>query len=122
MARLRRTAGTSFALWGTTRGRAPPPGNDAPKSLGGGHMKHRILIADDEEPARSGLASLLSTWGYDVEVAIDGKNALDRAAVFQPCVVIADMVMPGMDGMALLKPLTEALPDAVVIFLTGHAT
>ena len=85
-------------------------------------MKHRILIADDEEPARSGLASLLSTWGYDVEVAIDGKSALDRAAVFQPCVVIADMVMPGMDGMALLKPLTEALPDAVVIFLTGHAT
>ena len=85
-------------------------------------MKHRILIADDEEPARSGLASLLSTWGYDVEVAIDGKNALDQAAVFQPCVVIADMVMPGMDGMALLKPLTEALPDAVVIFLTGHAT
>ena len=85
-------------------------------------MKHRILIADDEEPARSGLASLLSTWGYDVEVAIDGENALDRAAVFQPCVVIADMVMPGTDGMALLKPLAEALPDAVVIFLTGHAT
>jgi DNA-binding NtrC family response regulator len=85
-------------------------------------MKPRILIADDEEPARSGLASLLSTWGYDVEVAVDGKDALDRAAEFQPSVVIADMVMPGMDGLALLKPLVEALPNVVVIFLTGHAT
>src|SRR3990170_1048809 len=122
MARPGRTAGTSFALCQTGRGTTSPPGNDAPKSLGGGHMKHRILIADDEEPARSGLASLLSTWVYDVEVAIEGILAVDRAAVFQPCVVIADMVMPGTDGMALLKPLAEALPDVVVIFLTGHAT
>ena len=85
-------------------------------------MKHRILIADDEEPARSGLAELLSTWGYEVETAVDGNDALDRAARFQPCIVIADMVMPGMDGMALLKPLTETVPDAAIIFLTGHGT
>src|SRR3982074_1326602 len=63
-----------------------------------GNMKHRILIADDDESARSGLADLLSTWGYQVEEAIDGKDALERAPAFGPSVVIADLVMPGLDG------------------------
>jgi DNA-binding NtrC family response regulator len=85
-------------------------------------MKHRILIADDEESARTGLASLLSTWGYDVDEAVDGKDALERAAEFHPSVVIADMIMPGLDGLSLLKPLSELDPAAVVILLTGHAT
>ena len=53
-------------------------------------MKHRTLVADDEESARSGLASLLSTWGHDVELAADGKDALGRAAELEPSVVIED--------------------------------
>jgi DNA-binding NtrC family response regulator len=85
-------------------------------------MKHRVLIADDEEHARCGLASLLSAWGYEVEEAVDGKDALERASVFHPSVVIADVIMPGVDGLALLKPLAELEPAAVVILLTGHAT
>ena len=85
-------------------------------------MKYRILIADDDESARSGLADLLSTWGFEVEEAIDGKDALEKAPTFAPAVVIADLVMPALDGVALLKPLAEACPDAVVILLTGHAT
>jgi DNA-binding NtrC family response regulator len=87
-----------------------------------GNMKHRILIADDDESARSGLADLLSTWGYQVEEAIDGKDALERAPAFGPSVVIADLVMPGLDGVALLKPLAELNPNTAVILLTGHAT
>ena len=85
-------------------------------------MKRRILIADDDESARSGLADLLSTWGYEVEEAIDGKDALERAPAFGPSVVIADLVMPGLDGVALLKPLAELNPNTAVILLTGHAT
>ncbi len=85
-------------------------------------MKHRILVADDDESARSGLASLLSTWGYEVEEAVDGKDALERACAFRPSVVIADLVMPGLDGLGLLKPLAASLPSAAVILLTGHAT
>jgi DNA-binding NtrC family response regulator len=85
-------------------------------------MRHRILIADDDESARSGLAELLSTWGYEVEEAIDGKDALERAPAFGPAVVIADLVMPGLDGVALLKPLAELNPNTAVILLTGHAT
>ena len=85
-------------------------------------MKHRILVADDDEAARSGLADLLSSWGYEVEQAMDGKDALEKAPEFGPAVVIADLVMPALDGVALLKPLAEVCPYAVVILLTGHAT
>jgi DNA-binding NtrC family response regulator len=85
-------------------------------------MKHRILIADDDESASSGLAELLSSWGYAVELAIDGKDALEKAPAFGPAVVIADLVMPVLDGVALLKPLAEVCPNAVVILLTGQAT
>jgi DNA-binding NtrC family response regulator len=85
-------------------------------------MKHRILIADDDDSARSGLADLLSSWGFEVEQAIDGKDALEKAPAFGPSVVIADLVMPALDGVALLKPLAEVYPNAVVILLTGHAT
>jgi DNA-binding NtrC family response regulator len=85
-------------------------------------MKHRVLIADDEEHARSGLAALVSGWGYEVEEATDGTEALARAGEFHPGVVIADVVMPGLDGMGLLKSLAEVEPAAAVILLTGHAT
>jgi DNA-binding NtrC family response regulator len=83
---------------------------------------HRVLVADDDETARSGLCSLLSLWGYEVQEVADGKQALERAPGFAPSIVIADLVMPGLDGLGLLKPLTSALPNVAVILLTGHAT
>lgn len=85
-------------------------------------MKHRVLIVDDEESTRSGLAGLLSTWGFEAEQAVDGRDALEKAPAFGPDVVIADLVMPALDGVALLKPLAEVCPNAAVILLTGHAT
>jgi DNA-binding NtrC family response regulator len=85
-------------------------------------MKQRILIADDDEAGRSGLAALLSTWGYEVQEAVDGKDALERAPVFRPSLVIADVVMPVIDGNGLLKPSAAAVPEAAVILLTGHGS
>jgi DNA-binding NtrC family response regulator len=85
-------------------------------------MRHRVLIADDEEDARTGLASLVSTWGYEVAEAVDGKDALERASAFHPSVVIADVIMPEVGGLALLKPLADLEPAAAVILLTGYGT
>jgi DNA-binding NtrC family response regulator len=85
-------------------------------------MTHRILVADDEEDSREGLASILSSWGYDVAVASDGQDALKSALDFQPSVTVADLVMPGMDGLVLLKTLRSELPASTVILLTGHGT
>ena len=78
-------------------------------------MTRKVLIADDDDASRSGLAALLSGWGYTVEQAGDGAEALDKARAAQPSVVISDLVMPGMDGLELLRSLTEELP-----FAAGH--
>lgn len=85
-------------------------------------MGHRILVADDEEASRRGLKALLSNWGYEVEEAADGQEALEKATSFRPAVVITDLVMPRLDGLSLLRILQEELAFATVIILTGHGT
>ncbi|MFQ5847206.1 MAG: sigma-54-dependent transcriptional regulator [Candidatus Methylomirabilales bacterium] len=85
-------------------------------------MRHRILVADDEGSSRKGLKALLTNWGYEVEEASDGEEALQRAVAFLPAVVVADLVMPRLDGLGLLKAIQEELPFAAVMILTGHGT
>ena len=85
-------------------------------------MSHRVLIADDLEVSRKGLAALVATWGYEVEEAADGQEALAKAADSNPAVVITDLVMPKLDGLGLLKAVQAELPFTMVIILTGHGT
>ena len=85
-------------------------------------MAHRILVADDQEASRKGLKGLLTRWGYEVEEAANGREALEKAVDWLPAVVIADLVMPELDGMELLKQLQQELPFASVIILTGHGS
>jgi DNA-binding NtrC family response regulator len=84
-------------------------------------MPHRILVADDDEASRKGLKGLLANWGYEVEEAADGQDALEKAAKFLPRVVVADVRMPRLDGLGLLNALRADFPFATVILLTGHA-
>ena len=85
-------------------------------------MADRVLVVDDEADSKTALGLLMSTWGYEVLEASDGSEALDLAAEFRPAVVVSDLVMPGMDGLALLEALRTELPTASVILLTGHGT
>jgi len=85
-------------------------------------MSLKVLVVDDETAARRGLASLLSGWGYVVEEAADGQEALEKAVAGLPSVVITDLVMPRLDGHALLKALREEAPFAAVILLTGQGS
>jgi DNA-binding NtrC family response regulator len=85
-------------------------------------MSLKILVVDDETAARKGLVSLLSGWGYAVEEAADGQEALEKAVAGLPSVVITDLVMPRLDGHALLKALREEAPFAAVILLTGQGS
>ena len=66
-------------------------------------MKHRILIADDDESGRSGLAALLTMWGYEVQEAVDGKDALQKLASTKVDMLITDLNMPNLDGIGLIK-------------------
>ncbi len=81
----------------------------------------RVLVVDDE-PSRKGLRELLARWGYLVDEAADGQAALEKARTFLPSVVVSDLVMPGLDGLGLLRALQDELPFASVIILTGHGT
>ena len=85
-------------------------------------MPKRVLVVDDEAASRKGLQALLEKQGYRVETAATGAEALEKARSFRPAVVVADLVMPGMDGLELLRSLQEESPFAMTILLTGHGS
>ena len=82
----------------------------------------RILAVDDEPSTTEALAEMLGLWGYKVETAGDGTEALKKATDFLPDVVVSDLAMPETDGLWLLRALRDDLPDCPVIFLTGQGT
>ena len=84
--------------------------------------KARILIVDDEESTRELFAELLQRWGYDVDQTSDGHGALKLAAETHPDVIISDLVMPKLDGLALVRALREEQPDTPVVIITGKGT
>ncbi len=84
--------------------------------------KEKILIVDDEVSARLGMADLLSGWNYTTEAAENGESALRIVSQFSPVVVVTDLIMPGMDGMVLLKKLRQNHPEISVIMLTAQAS
>ena len=82
----------------------------------------RILAVDDEAESLQALAEVLAGWGYKVETATDGHDALKKAPEFRPDVVLTDVVMPETSGLWLLRQLRDELPDVPVVFLTGRGT
>jgi DNA-binding NtrC family response regulator len=69
------------------------------------HSKTRVLVVDDEESQRGALAGMIALWGYDVETACDGVDALEKLNTFNAHVIVTDMMMPRMDGSDLIKRL-----------------
>ena len=79
-----------------------------------------LLLVDDEEGIRLVMSMLLKDMGYAVTTASKGDAALAFYKEQRPAVVISDIKMPGMDGIALLKEIKKFDPDAEVLLLTGH--
>jgi DNA-binding NtrC family response regulator len=82
-------------------------------------QKGRILVVDDEASARHALSEILSDEGYQVKMAADGFRAIAAAQEFLPDLVLTDLKMPGMDGMALLGRLKEIQPEVAVVLMTA---
>jgi len=82
----------------------------------------RVLVADDEQAITQGLSAILSDDGYDVTVVGDGQKALDELASGGYGVVLADLKMPKVDGLALLKSLQHKSIPTECIIITGQAT
>jgi DNA-binding NtrC family response regulator len=85
-------------------------------------MPHRILVADDEPSITQGLSAILSDEGYEVSVVNDGQQALDELMTSGYGVVLADLKMPKVDGLALLKTLQQKSIPTECIIITGQAT
>jgi DNA-binding NarL/FixJ family response regulator len=83
-------------------------------------MAPSILLVDDHPLTRDGLAALLSGHGFDVVgEAGDGEEALDLARDLQPDVILLDLSMPGLDGLAALPRLRDEAPGCEVVVLTA---
>ena len=85
-------------------------------------MSGRILIVDDDERQRAALAAMLSGSAFETQFAGDGLEALERLAGFDADVIVADLVMPRMDGFELLRRLKDRGDSTPAIALTGFAS
>src|SRR6185503_5651365 len=85
--------------------------------------RERVLVAEDDAAQRLGLQQLLKSWGFSVEIAPDGRQALEKVAHDRPAIVLTDMLMPGMGGMDLLKALkAQDDTDIAVVMLTAQGS
>lgn len=87
-----------------------------------GERKDRILIVEDEENARKGYEQLLQRWGYDVLGVGTAEDALARFSSFQPDTLIADVELPGMNGLTLLQQLGDEIREVPAIIITGKGS
>jgi DNA-binding NtrC family response regulator len=85
-------------------------------------VRSRILIVDDDERQRSALVAMLPDGDFESQVAVTGQDALERLATFGADVIIADLVMPGMDGFELLRQLRDRGDLTPTIALTGFGS
>ncbi len=81
-----------------------------------------ILIVDDEKNILSTISMALKSNGYAVRTAESGAKALDEQAASECSLAVFDIMMPGMDGLELLRVFKEKWPNTAVIMMSGHGT
>ena len=86
------------------------------------HANAKILIADDEQSITAGLGAILSDEGYTIEIAPDGQKAMEQLKAERYGVVLADLKMPKLDGLSLLRDLQANNIPTECIIITGQAT
>jgi excisionase family DNA binding protein len=103
---------------GGSRPATPAPSRPATP----GNGRPRVLVVDDEASIRDLLAKTLALAEYDVDVAPDGRSALERMRLYPYDLLIADLKMPGMDGLTVIREAKRYKADLPVIIITGFST
>ncbi len=83
-------------------------------------VRRKILLVEDNARVRAPMVELLDAWGYQVESAGDGMEALERAVTFNPDVVVSDLRMPRLDGAQLVRELRARKPGMKFILYSGQ--
>ena len=83
---------------------------------------HRILIVEDEDNARKGYEALLRKWNCEVLGVGSGEDALAKFPEFNPSVILADVELPGINGLELLRQLGEEVQRIPIIIITGRGS
>ena len=102
-------------------GSRPSPATPA-RPAAAGSTRPRVLVVDDEASIRDLLAKTLALAEYDVDVAPDGRSALERMRLYPYDLLIADLKMPGMDGLTVIREAKRYKADLPVIIITGFST
>ncbi|HZQ70255.1 MAG TPA: sigma-54 dependent transcriptional regulator [Terriglobales bacterium] len=84
--------------------------------------QEKVLIVEDEENERTGLAELVSAWGYRAETARDGAEGLEKVTAWSPSIVVTDLKMPRMSGLELLERIANEAQTMAVIVVTAQGT
>ncbi len=79
-----------------------------------------VLLVDDEASVREVISMALAAWGYGVLIAKDGEEALSITKAERPPVVLSDIIMPELNGLALLRQIKKWNPETAVILFTAH--
>lgn len=82
----------------------------------------RMLVIDDEAAMREVLRERLERWGWSVETAADGEQALAALEAFEPDVVLCDVVLPDISGLRLVSLLHDSDPDRPMVLMTAHGS
>ena len=104
------------------RGGGARPAPAAPARPATGATRPRVLVVDDEASIRDLLSKTLALAEYDVDVAPDGRSALERMRMYPYDLLIADLKMPGMDGLTVIREAKRYKADLPVIIITGFST
>jgi len=98
------------------------PVPSAPRPQPAAATRPRVLVVDDEASIRDLLSKTLALAEYDVDLAPDGRSALERLRIIPYDLLITDLKMPGVDGLTVIKEARRLKTDIPVIIITGFST
>jgi excisionase family DNA binding protein len=105
------------------RPRGQRGGGSAPRAVSAPAAgRPRVLIVDDEATIRDLLSKTLALAEYDVDLAPDGRNAIERLRIIPYDLLITDLKMPGVDGLSVIREARRLKADIPVIIITGFST
>lgn len=105
---------------------APPPdfpksGSEYQRESTGDVRGKRVIVVDDETRIAGTLVEILKGEGYEAMAASTGDAAIELARIFNPDIVLSDVILPGLNGIEVAVQISALLPECRVILFSGQA-